>query len=232
MIFAAPLYHPLRLIEEIAMLDQLSGGRLEIGFGRGASAAELRYFGQDPANAQQRYTETVSTVLKVLTEKAMEVPVEGGTRRMDLVVDTFQQPHPPLWYGVHSVESAGRAARQGMSIMSLDPPAETRQFIEAYLAAWRETRGDATPPHLGFSSFVVIADDAGVAVARARRAYAHWRANFYHAAELHGQVPTHARAATYDEMAAQGRAVAGNAGHVAATLKRRRGRPFPSPPST
>ena len=41
MIYALPLYHPIRMIEEICMLDQMSGGRLEIGFGRGASSTEL-----------------------------------------------------------------------------------------------------------------------------------------------------------------------------------------------
>src|SRR5471030_1295545 len=45
MIFALPLYHPLRLIEEICMLDQMSGGRLDMGFGRGASPIELELFG-------------------------------------------------------------------------------------------------------------------------------------------------------------------------------------------
>src|ERR1700730_16824980 len=48
LVYALPLYHPLRMIEEICMLDQLSGGRLDIGFGRGSSPIELRYYGQDP----------------------------------------------------------------------------------------------------------------------------------------------------------------------------------------
>src|SRR5689334_21576566 len=43
MVYALPLYHPIRMIEEICMLDQMSGGRLEIGFGRGSSPIELGY---------------------------------------------------------------------------------------------------------------------------------------------------------------------------------------------
>jgi alkanesulfonate monooxygenase SsuD/methylene tetrahydromethanopterin reductase-like flavin-dependent oxidoreductase (luciferase family) len=221
MIFAAPLYHPVRLVEEIAMLDQISRGRLEMGFGRGASAAEQRYFGQDPAAAQQVYSDTVATVLRAFTEKSMVVPVEDGMRRMDLVVDSLQQPHPPLWYGAHSTESAARAARQGMSIISLDPPGETRQFIDAYLGAWRETHGGAPPPSLGFSTFVVVAATTEVALARARRAYAQWRENFYHASILHGHTPTHARPASFDAMAEQGRAAAGTGPQVAAVLRQR-----------
>jgi len=55
MVYALPLYHPLRILEEICMLDQLSGGRLEIGFGRGASPIELAYFGRDPEEAERLY---------------------------------------------------------------------------------------------------------------------------------------------------------------------------------
>ena len=46
LVYALPLHHPLRLIEEICMLDQMSGGRLEIGFGRGASPVETALYGQ------------------------------------------------------------------------------------------------------------------------------------------------------------------------------------------
>jgi alkanesulfonate monooxygenase SsuD/methylene tetrahydromethanopterin reductase-like flavin-dependent oxidoreductase (luciferase family) len=53
LVYALPLYHPLRMIEEICMLDQMSGGRLEIGFGRGSSPSELIYYGQDPDKSQR-----------------------------------------------------------------------------------------------------------------------------------------------------------------------------------
>src|SRR4030081_3317346 len=52
LIFALPLYHPLRMIEEICMLDQMSGGRLEMGFGRGSGAGGAVFFGQKPHQAQ------------------------------------------------------------------------------------------------------------------------------------------------------------------------------------
>src|SRR4029434_1346292 len=48
MVYAVPLHHPLRLIEEICMVDQLSGGRLEIGFGRGSSPTGHALSGQEP----------------------------------------------------------------------------------------------------------------------------------------------------------------------------------------
>jgi len=54
LVWPMPLHHPLRLIEEICMLDQLSGGRLELGFGRGAAPIELEYYGVDPQDAVER----------------------------------------------------------------------------------------------------------------------------------------------------------------------------------
>src|ERR1700741_4352419 len=51
MVYALPLHHPLRLIEEICMVDQMSCGRLEIGFGRGSVPEELVYYGANPEEA-------------------------------------------------------------------------------------------------------------------------------------------------------------------------------------
>jgi alkanesulfonate monooxygenase SsuD/methylene tetrahydromethanopterin reductase-like flavin-dependent oxidoreductase (luciferase family) len=51
LVYTLPLYHPLRLIEEICMLDQMSGGRLEMGVGKGISPHEVRFYGVDPGGA-------------------------------------------------------------------------------------------------------------------------------------------------------------------------------------
>src|SRR5213078_5075870 len=95
MIYAAPLYLPLRLLQEICMLDQLSGGRLDMGFGRGAAAAEIRFFGVDPAQTEQLYEQTVAFILEGMREGAVTVPEEGGKqRRMPLAIAPLQKPHP------------------------------------------------------------------------------------------------------------------------------------------
>jgi len=96
MVYALPLYHPLRLIEEICMLDQMSGGRLDIGFGRGASPIELAYFGRDAKEAQAIYAEGIELVLKGLTEKT--VSFSGKYFHFDKVpmeIAPLQKPYPP-----------------------------------------------------------------------------------------------------------------------------------------
>src|SRR5437773_773509 len=52
LVYLLPLYHPLRLIEEICLLDQMSGGRFELGVGRGISPIEVGFFGEDPADGR------------------------------------------------------------------------------------------------------------------------------------------------------------------------------------
>ncbi|HEY8580810.1 MAG TPA: LLM class flavin-dependent oxidoreductase, partial [Beijerinckiaceae bacterium] len=74
MVYALPLYHPVRLAEEIAMVDQLSGGRLEIGFGRGSSPVEIAYFGVDPTRTEDIYRRDLPRILEALETGVMKVP--------------------------------------------------------------------------------------------------------------------------------------------------------------
>ena len=95
MVYALPLHHPLRLIEEICMVDQISGGRLEIGFGRGSSPTEVKFYGQDPARAQDIYTEG-SLILHGLTHK--KLTFEGkyfSFKHIPMELEPLQKPHRP-----------------------------------------------------------------------------------------------------------------------------------------
>jgi alkanesulfonate monooxygenase SsuD/methylene tetrahydromethanopterin reductase-like flavin-dependent oxidoreductase (luciferase family) len=210
MIFAAPLYHPLRLLQEICMLDQLSGGRLDMGFGRGAAAAEIRFFDVDPAQTEELYEQTVAFILEGLRAGAVTVPEEGGKRRrMPLAIPPLQQPHPPLWYGVHSSQAGERAARRGMHVIGLDTVPELVPCFDNYRKTWRETRGDAPLPKIGIGRFVVVADTNAEALRIARRAYAKWHASFTYLSQLMGWKHRHPRPAEFDAIAEDGRAVAG-----------------------
>ena len=170
LVYALPLYHPLRLIEEICMLDQMSGGRLEIGFGRGSSPSELVYYGQDPTLAQKIYAEALELVLQGLTQPVLifhgeffhvdDVPME---------LAPLQKPHPPIWYGVHAADSAARAARMGMQVVSLDPLPATCTAFDSFRAAWCEARGAAPLPLMGLGRFIVVAETDARAIAIAAR---------------------------------------------------------------
>jgi alkanesulfonate monooxygenase SsuD/methylene tetrahydromethanopterin reductase-like flavin-dependent oxidoreductase (luciferase family) len=211
MVYALPLHHPLRLIEEICMVDQLSGGRLEIGFGRGSSATEVSFYGQDPAKAQDIYTEARELILRGLTQR--KLTFEGkffSFKDIPMELEPLQKPHPPLWYGVHSVEAADRAARQSLNMVSLDSAQDTRTYNERYRQVWRELHGDRETPKIGLSRFIVIASNDQEALAAARRAYPLWHKHFYYLYYLKGGKPAHPRPAAFDQMMGIGQAVAGN----------------------
>jgi alkanesulfonate monooxygenase SsuD/methylene tetrahydromethanopterin reductase-like flavin-dependent oxidoreductase (luciferase family) len=210
MVYALPLHHPLRLIEEICMLDQLSGGRLEIGFGRGSSPVEVSFYGQNPANAHAIYTEACELILRGLTQPTLSFEGEFFSfRDIPMELAPLQKPHPPVWYGVHSVEAAERAAHQGLSMVSLDSAADTRKYNDTFRAVWRARRGGAPLPKLGLSRFIVIAQDPQQALACARRAYPVWHRSFYYLFSLRGGKPAHPRPADFDAMMGIRQAIAG-----------------------
>jgi len=203
------------------MLDQMSGGRLEIGFGRGSVPAELIYYGQKPEQAQAVYAEALELVLKGLTSRTLSF--RGEFFQLDngpMELAPFQKPHPPVWYGVHAPESAARAARKGLQVVSLDPVAATRASFDSFRAAWREAWGAKPLPLMGLGRFVVVAETDAAALAIARRAYPRWHDSFTFLHRLHGRLNVHPRPPSFDGLAAAGQGVAGAPATVAAFLRR------------
>ncbi len=211
LVYALPLHNPLRLIEEICMLDQLSGGRLEIGFGRGSSPVEIALYGQNPEKAQQVYAEALQLILQGLRQKTVQFSGEFfSVDGVPLEIEPLQMP-PPIWYGVHSVESAERAARNAFHIVSLDSAAESRAFFEHYRAVWKASEQlSSKMPKLGLSRFIVVAENDDEALRAARRAYSLWHRSFYHLFRLRGIAPAHLRPADFDTLMEMGQGAAGS----------------------
>ena len=222
LVYALPLYHPIRLIEEICMLDQMSGGRLDIGFGRGASQIEASLYGNDPAKAEVMYVEGLELIMRGLTEKTLtfhgeffsfdEVPME---------LEPLQRPHPPVWYGVHSPASAERAARQGLNIVSLDPAGKTREFTDRYCEVWRGAQaGNPVAPLIGLGRFIFVADTDDEALQIARRAYPVWHRSFnYLFHHRGGKGPVHQRPSELDALIQIGQGIAGSPATVTKFLQ-------------
>jgi alkanesulfonate monooxygenase SsuD/methylene tetrahydromethanopterin reductase-like flavin-dependent oxidoreductase (luciferase family) len=223
-VYALPVHHPLRVLEEICMLDHMSGGRLEIGFGRGSVPFEISYYGQNAEERQQIYAERLELILKAFTVKTLtwngrydqfeNVPME---------LAPYQKPHPPLWYGAHSPDSAERAARKGLNIVTNDMPGNTRAIVDRYRQVWGEAQGaqigQAALPKMGMVRFIVVADTDFEAMNIARRAYLRWRASFVYLSEMNGrQMQSPLRADSFDALISQGQAIAGSPETVRAFL--------------
>jgi len=221
-VYALPVHHPLRVLEEICMLDHLSGGRLEIGFGRGSVPFEISYYGQNAEERQAIYAERLELILKAFT--ARNLTWNGRYDQFENVPMEFaplQKPHPPLWYGAHSPDSAERAARKGLNVVTNDMPDNARAIMERYRTVWGQVQGDAAPPKMGVVRFVVVADTDAEAMKIARRAYLRWRSSFTYLSELNGTLPqSPLRTESYDALIRQGQAIAGSPDTVSDFLAR------------
>lgn len=146
LVYILPLYHPLRLIEEICMLDHLSGGRLELGVGRGISPYELAYWNIPFLEAAAMCEEALEVILRGLC--GGRLTHEGRYYRFTSVPMEFtpvQRPHPPLWQGVVSPASAVAAARRSINVVSNAPCATVKTLVEAYFDVWKDDNGGAAP---------------------------------------------------------------------------------------
>ncbi|MDB5595235.1 MAG: Flavin-dependent oxidoreductase, luciferase family [Hyphomicrobiales bacterium] len=215
MVYALPLYHPLRLVQEICMLDQLSQGRLDVGFGRGSSPVEIAYFGVDPHETEAIFQRTLPAVLSAIESGVfIASDQQPPFQKIELKIPAFQRPGPPVWYGVHTPESAERAARRGWQTINLDTAEEARICTDAYLGACREVP-PGKEPLLGLGRFIVVASSDHEAQALARRAYPHWHESFTHLARTLGSTAKHPRPATWEALEGQGKGIAGSPETVA-----------------
>jgi alkanesulfonate monooxygenase SsuD/methylene tetrahydromethanopterin reductase-like flavin-dependent oxidoreductase (luciferase family) len=155
-----PLHHPLRLAEEICMVDHLSRGRLELGVGRGISPFEQNFFGHAADEARGRFQESLELILSALPTGRMNT--EGRTYyqfpEAELSMETYQKPGVPIWYP-GNIEFAGR---NGFNAVVPVPPSEAqRAAYQEFIAAGLDS-GDRLSPRssdatLACSQFLVVA---------------------------------------------------------------------------
>ncbi len=223
LVYTLNLYHPLRLIDEICMLDQLSGGRLELGIGRGISPYEVGYYGVDPATGPERFAEALAVILKGLTGKPLTHEGKYFTfKDVPMELRPVQAPHPPLWYGANSLESADRLAAQGCNVVVGMRAEGVGQFAGRYRAAWKALgHGEATMPFIGLSRHVVVGDTDREAQSAAKRAYALWYDALIHLWRAHGVgLPRQMIPAEFEAALDGGYIVAGSASTVRDRLKK------------
>jgi alkanesulfonate monooxygenase SsuD/methylene tetrahydromethanopterin reductase-like flavin-dependent oxidoreductase (luciferase family) len=129
-----PLYEPLRLIEEICMMDQLSGGRLELGIGRGVSKLEVKLYNVDPEKTRAMFDEAMEVVRRGLTEPVLDFSGEFyDYDTVPMEMTPVQQPLPPIWYPTSNLASVPGVAKNGYNTVfagNLDHVAES---VSTYL---------------------------------------------------------------------------------------------------
>ena len=208
------LYHPMRVIEEAVTLDQLSGGRLDLGVGRGVSPAELAFHGvSGEQEAQGRFDEAFEILRQGLVSDS--VTFDGTYYKLvdaPVVSRPVQRPHPPLWYGTRTLAKAQWCARLGMPMMALVPSRAVRELTDAYRAEWASLgRSDGDLPPLGISRNMVLAPTSEEAMTIANRAFARFRDSLYYLWKKYGiPAPPIFPAETFEGIHATGHFYAGD----------------------
>ncbi|HXZ02794.1 MAG TPA: LLM class flavin-dependent oxidoreductase [Stellaceae bacterium] len=222
LVYTLSLHHPLRVVEEICMLDQMSGGRFELGVGRGISPHEVSYYGVDPAKAQAIYIEALAVILRGLGAETLSF--DGAFfrfRDVPIEMQPVQRPHPPLWYGLARPDGLPWVVANKVNIVCNGPPALVRQITDGYRAAWAEAgHGADDLPLMGMTRTVVIAETEREALEIARRAHKRWHQSFFKLWEKHGTRPMNAfYPDNFDEAQQRGFGVAGTPGLVREALQ-------------
>jgi alkanesulfonate monooxygenase SsuD/methylene tetrahydromethanopterin reductase-like flavin-dependent oxidoreductase (luciferase family) len=133
------------------MLDHMTGGRLEIGVGRGVSPFEHAQYRIPFYDARDIYEDALAVLVKGLTNERLTH--HGAYFRYDNVpmeLRPLQQPHPGFWYGALSPDNAMYAARRGMNIASIGGLESVKRVTAAYREHHHESAGSPlnVNPHL------------------------------------------------------------------------------------
>jgi len=170
-----PYHHPIHVAERVATLDILTGGRLEVGVGRGFSPHEYRAFGVDMANSRTLSKEALD-ILRLSFNK-QPVSYKGQHYQLqdvDILPHVMQSPHPPLWRAAVSPDTFGDIAKEGLGMLAgpFKPWLMVRHDIKNFLGAWN----GATPPRIGMTVGIVCLPERDRAKHVAKQALT-W---FYH----------------------------------------------------
>jgi alkanesulfonate monooxygenase SsuD/methylene tetrahydromethanopterin reductase-like flavin-dependent oxidoreductase (luciferase family) len=173
-VIVVPLHHPLVIAEEIATLDLLAGGRLDVGLGRGYQHYEFERFGLELASGRGRWEESVDVILKAFggqpfsyDGKYFKIP------ETTVFPQPVQQPRPPIWITAQSPDSVEAAVRRGFNVLTggfgipIERMGEFRRLFDRLVAEVKPER----PLQVGVQRAVYVTDsetDARAAAEEAR----------------------------------------------------------------
>ena len=179
--------NPLRVAEEIAMIDIISGGRVVCGFVRGVGQ-ESMYSNVNPVNNRERFEEAHDLIIDAWT-KPGPFRWEGKHFQFRVVnpwMIPLQKPHPPIWIpGISSPESIRYAAQRRYPYIALAPPLNlAKDIYDTYASAAAEEGYEPTPDNRGYAVRAVVADSD-------ERAYEEGKHFYWQLGTAFGLAPRH-----------------------------------------
>jgi alkanesulfonate monooxygenase SsuD/methylene tetrahydromethanopterin reductase-like flavin-dependent oxidoreductase (luciferase family) len=188
------LHHPVRLAIQLAVLDNLSRGRLEVGIGRGSTYNEYEYmaFGLRSDDSRERMEEAIHVLTRAWTEEPFVHDGKFFTVRLPSVRPRpVQKPHPPIWRSVIAVESLVECGRDGIPVMmSRVPLARIPERLDRYREGLEAGSHDAATRRrlLGEASvwrFLHVAESDAQAEDDVNEATLHYRRHMHHVREAY-----------------------------------------------
>jgi alkanesulfonate monooxygenase SsuD/methylene tetrahydromethanopterin reductase-like flavin-dependent oxidoreductase (luciferase family)/putative sterol carrier protein len=166
--------HPARVAETAAMLDLVSGGRVDLGTGETSSGAELEGFGVERATKRAQWEEALDVVTRMMVEEPF-AGWDGTYLTMpprNVVPKPVQRPHPPLWVACSRRETIRVAAERGLGVLSFSfvEPEEAKEWVDEYRAILASDRcvpaGFAVNPRFAVVLPMMVHPDEATAIER------------------------------------------------------------------
>lgn len=198
--YILPLYDPMRLVNEICMLDHLSNGRAQVGIGRGVSPIEMGFFNIESKDTRAMFDESLEIILAGLTSTSMTYHgVHHDYSGVPIELRPRQQPYPPIWYPTSGLESVPWVARRRYQTVFLGAPAHIADQVKVYQDNLADSE-DFSRLKVGMLRYIFVAETDEEAKRHADRTYAAHLANLHYLARLRG---TRARTAVPDTVGAR-----------------------------
>jgi alkanesulfonate monooxygenase SsuD/methylene tetrahydromethanopterin reductase-like flavin-dependent oxidoreductase (luciferase family) len=170
MVNILPFRHPLLVAEEAAMLDNLTGGRFDMGLGRGLRPPEFAAFGVDQQHSREMFLESFEVINRVFADENFVHHGKYWTVAKDapLAPPLVQRPHPPYLVSAQSEESLRWAAAHDIPFAQIDSLADQAARDQALYQQVQTAHGHAPAPRLYLMREIYVADSDARARAEAQ----------------------------------------------------------------
>lgn len=178
LVYVLPLWNPIRVAEDVALLDNLTDGRLECGFGAGSGPFSFAAYNVPWDRKREMTLEALRIIKGLWTNESFTF--EGRffkCKDADLSIPLVQKPHPPLWMPARSNESIEEAASSGISTVQWVPSGmkAVRTAFDRYREVYRRVKPAGKRPHIGLMREIYVSSSDRQASLAAKY---HWE-NFW-----------------------------------------------------